>query len=113
VRPGRALTRRLVLEAAEIEPDGGGGGRRAWRAVGVHWAELRAISGSEGVAAGVEGSRVSHRITLRWAAPGAPSRPRPSDRFREGDRVYDITAVAEADSSNRHLVCWAVEGRAA
>ena len=106
------LTRRLTLEVAEAAPDGGGGVSRRWRARGVHWAAVSAVSGREGVSAGVEGSRVSHRITLRYAPPGAPARPRASDRLREGGRVFDVQAVAEADGENRFLTIWAVEGRA-
>ena len=107
------LTRRLALEVAETAPDGGGGFARHWRARGIHWAAVSAVSGREAVSAGAEGSLVSHRITLRYAPPGSPARPRASDRLREGDRVFDVQAVAEADGENRFLVVWAVEGRAA
>ncbi len=106
----RGLNRLLTLEIPADAPDGGGGAARSWTPLGACWAAVRAVSGRERVAAGAEGSRVSHRIELRWAPPGAAARPSAAQRFREGGRVFRILAVSEADDRRDRLICWAEEG---
>ncbi len=103
------LNRRLVLEEEARVPDGAGGWSREWRAVAVLWASVRARSARE-VEEGERGrSRVSHRVVVRAAAPGAPARPRADQRFRDGERVLRIRGVGEADPRGRYLVAWAEE----
>lgn len=99
------MRRRLVLEAAERTPDGAGGHAVAWVARGVLWAELVSGAGRAGAVPGADLSRVSHRITLRAAPAGAPSRPVAGQRFREGARIFRIIAVTEGDAQGRFLTC--------
>lgn len=106
------LTRRLALEERVRTPDGMGGHEGAWTPVGQLWAELVARTGSEGIVGGRGVSRQAWRITVRGAPDGAPSRPRPEQRFREDNRVFNILSVAEADPEGRFLVCRAEEGLA-
>jgi len=54
-------------------------------------------------------SAVNYRITVRAARQGAPSRPKPDQRFREGGRVFRITAVAEVGGAGHYLTCYATE----
>ncbi|MZR14046.1 head-tail adaptor protein [Maritimibacter sp. DP07] len=103
------LNRKLTLEAPEDIADGAGGHRRTWVALGEHWAELRAGTGRERAVEATTASRVPWKITVRAAPHGAPSRPRPDQRFRAGARVFRILAVAEADSAGRYLTCFAHE----
>ena len=49
------------------------------------------------------------RITVRSVPFDHPNRPVPGDRFREGDRLYAIDAVHEADHKGRYLACFARE----
>lgn len=107
------LTRALLLEALQRIPDGAGGYADGWVAVGRLWAELKPGSGREVTADPVAASVASYRITVRAAPVGAPSRPRPDQRFREGVRVFRILAVAEADVGGRFLTCFAEEEVAA
>ena len=107
---GPEFTRQLALETPVETPDGGGGVRRDWETLGLHWAEVRASGAIERTLGGVETSVVTHRLTLRWAPYGSVSRPRAHQRLREGKRVYDILGVTEADSHNRYLTVWAREG---
>jgi head-tail adaptor len=102
--------RRLVLEAAVAQGDGMGGITEVWEPQGVLWAGIVAGSGREVAVDLVLQERVGLRITVRAAPPGAPSRPLPGQRFREGARIYPIRAVAEADAEGRYLVCFAEEG---
>ena len=104
------LTRLLTLEARDDAPDGGGGVAARWVRLGAHWAEVRPGSAVEQVLGGVEASAVTHRVMLRWAPFGAPSRPKPNQRFREGARVFDILGVTEADTRNAWLIAWVREG---
>jgi len=103
------LTRRLTLETQVRTPDGGGGGRLSWVALGTLWAEIAPTAGSEKAGPASTQSAVTCRITVRAAKPGAPSRPRADQRFREGDRIFAIRAVTEADPRGRYLTCYAVE----
>lgn len=103
------LNRRLVLEEASRVADGGGGHRLTWVARGTLWGRIEAGTGSERAGEFVTLSSLPCRITVRAAPPGAPSRPRPEQRFREGTRVFRITAVTEADADGHYLTCFAQE----
>ena len=103
------LNRRLVLEEAQRVPDGAGGARLSWVARGTLWAEVTPGAGRERAGESVTVSSVGYRIVVRAAPQGAPSRPRPEQRFRDGLRLYRIAAVAEADPRGRYLLCIASE----
>jgi SPP1 family predicted phage head-tail adaptor len=104
------LSRRLVLERREKAPDGAGGFATAWVPLGAVWAEVTARTGREDFIAARPVSRVTYRIRVRATPPGAPSRPHPDQRFREGNRVFDIRTVFEADRQGRYLEIMAEEG---
>lgn len=106
---GVTLNRRLVLEKADRVPDGAGGYDESWVALGTLWADLRARSGRDATGEAAHLSRAGYRITVRAAPHGAPSRPVPGQRFRDGSRVLAILAVAETDSDGRYLTCFAEE----
>jgi head-tail adaptor len=103
------LTRALMLETPISVPDGAGGMSVSWVALGTLWAQLRAGTGREVQASHGPSGLVRHKITTRAAPEGSEQRPRPEQRFREGTRLWRITAVAEADAEGRYLVCTAEE----
>ena len=103
------LNRQMVLERLERVPDGLGGHVATWVAEGTVWAELRAGAGRSVAAEVLSLASVPWRITLRAAPVGAPSRPRPDQRLREGARVFTILAVAERGADGRYLTCFAKE----
>lgn len=107
------LNRPLVLEAPQRVADGAGGFAVVWQALGTLWAEVTAGTGREAAFAGGPMSRVPIRVVVRAAPQGAPSRPLPDQRFREGDRVFKILAVTERDHTGRYLTCHAQEETAA
>jgi head-tail adaptor len=109
-REAQTYDRRLVLEAFEPTPDGGGGMTGAWRALGVHWARLHPLSARQRAIGEAARSEITHRAVVRWSAPETPSRPRPGQRFREGTRIYAVAGVAEADQQRDALLCWVCEG---
>lgn len=104
------LTQRLVLETPERVADGGGGWQVTWNPLGTVWAEMRPSSARERSSGGREVSRVSHRVTIRSAPFGSARRPVPEQRFRQGERVFAIRGVAEADHRGAYLTCWVEEG---
>lgn len=106
----RGLTRRLVLEAKSGAPDGGGGFDTGWTEVAVHWAAMRATGASETFVGGGQAGAVKHVAEIRYRAPEDPTRPRADQRFREGDRIYAIRGVAEADERRDRLMIWLEEG---
>jgi head-tail adaptor len=104
------LTRKLVLEARETQPDGSGGHTVAWVPVGTLWADVAAHGGREDFLGGRPRARTRVRILVRGAPAGAASRPRPDQRFREGARIFNILGVAEHDPRGRYLEITAEEG---
>lgn len=103
------LNRKLVLEEAQRVPDSAGGWSLNWVALGVLWAAVDAGAGRERAGEFLTVSSVSYRITVRGTPQGAPSRPKPEQRFRDGARVFRITAVTEADPGGQYLTCFAQE----
>jgi head-tail adaptor len=103
------LNRRLALEAAVRVPDGAGGHTLQWQVLGHLWAALKPGSGRERAGEFVTLATVPYRITVRAAPPGATSRPRADQRFRDGTRVFRILAVSEADPQGHYLTCFAHE----
>jgi head-tail adaptor len=103
------LNRRLVLEGAQRQPDGAGGFAEVWQPVGTVWAEVIPGTGREAGLVEATIASVSYRITVRGAPDGAPSRPRPDQRFRDSSRVFRILAVTERDRRGQYLTCFAQE----
>ncbi|WP_413717141.1 head-tail adaptor protein [Silicimonas sp. MF1-12-2] len=97
--------KKLVLEARVAVPDGSGGYWGEWEVLGTHWAEVILRSGRQEVGEGSARSRVSYSVRIRGVPPDGPSRPKPGQRFRDGNRVLHIRSVAEARSGNAFLEC--------
>lgn len=97
------LNRALLLEARDDRSDGLGGLVAEWRTLGTLWAEIRPRSGRTVAGPGVTVSRAGLRITVRAAPHGAPSRPVPGQRLREGGRIFLVRAVMESDPEARFL----------
>lgn len=107
------LNRRLVLEARGQVGDGAGGYVDGWTALGTLWGEVSLRSGRGASGADLALGRMSYRIRVRAAPVGAPDRPQPGQRFRDGARLFLIRAVSEEDTSGRFLRCYAEEELAA
>ena len=99
------FNRKLVLEAPTRVSDGAGGFSEDWQALCIVWGEVL----PRGAGREVEASELKLKITVRAALQGAPSRPTAAMRFRDGDRLYRIEAVTEAEAAGRYLVCFAKE----
>lgn len=105
-RASGGLGRLVTLEEFVAAPDGGGGSVGAWRALGRFWARLDPVSPGALRVGEAEQPTLTHRATVRWRPDGAPSRPRPGQRLREGVRVFAVEGVAEIDAGRRWLACW-------
>jgi SPP1 family predicted phage head-tail adaptor len=110
VRRAPTLSRPLVLEERQSAPDGSGGFVVEWQALGTLWADVRARTGREDFIAGQVVPRLRYRILVRAAPVGAPSRPSPEQRLRDGDRIFNVLTVAEHDPAGRFLEIDAEEG---
>jgi head-tail adaptor len=106
------LSRPLTLEGPERVADDSGGFSVIWTGLGTLWAEVVSGAGREASVTGARLSRVPVRIIVRSAPYGAPSRPKPDQRFREGARTYTILAVTERDPQGHYLTCHAIEEEA-
>lgn len=107
--PPVSLNRQMVLEAPEHVPDGAGGFTETWVELGKLWVELRARGGRETSGEETSLSRTGFRIMVRAAPYGAPSRPLPGQRFRDGTRLFRISSVAEFDRQGQYLTCFSDE----
>ncbi|MBL9049274.1 MAG: head-tail adaptor protein [Tabrizicola sp.] len=103
------LNRTLVLEGVVRTPDGAGGFSSVWTALGTVFAEVLPGSGSDVLGEERMLSAVPYRVTVRGTPVGAPSRPKPGQRFREGTRLFLIQAVTERDPDGRYLTCFSRE----
>ncbi len=100
-----ALNRALVLEDPLRTADGAGGYDLSWVALGTLWAELRPGSGREREVHALPRSQAPFVATVRAVGVDAPSRPKPGQRFREGNRIFHIHAVTEANGNRQFLTC--------
>lgn len=103
------LSRRLTLEAPQRSDDGAGGFVETWLPLGDLWADVTARTGRERAEGTAPVSRMNYKIVVRSAPHGASARPMPEQRFREGNRVFHIQAVADRDPEGRYLTCFADE----
>ena len=103
------LNRKLELETQLRVSDGAGGFVTTWQSLGILWASVVARTGRETATARAPVSAVSYRITVRGAPFGSLHRPKPEQRFREGQRLFVIEAVTEEDPDGRFLTCFATE----
>jgi len=103
------LNKKLTLESPVLNPDGAGGWIQTWVAQGQLWAQVHAASGREKASNLATRSTVRYNVLVRGAPEGAPSRPRPEQRFTDGARIWRITAVKEADQRGQYLMCHAEE----
>ncbi len=103
------LNRKLKLETAYRTRDDAGGYTTVWQVVGIIWAQIRPGTGRDAETSGLTVASVPYRITLRAAPAGSPRRPLPGQRLREGDRIFHVLAVTEADDGGRFLTAFARE----
>ena len=103
------LNRPLVLEGPDRAPDGAGGFVQVWAVRGTLWAKLTPRTGRDAAGGGLRLARAAYRITVRAAPQGAPSRPVPGQRLRDGNRLFHILAVSESDAGIGYLTLWAEE----
>ncbi len=105
------LNRQLVLEELLRVSDGMGGFTESWVAKGTLWANVAGRGASETQVGARTLPVLKLRILVRAAPFGADSRPRPDQRFRDGNRVMVILAVGDMADNAQYLEIWAEEGR--
>ena len=103
------LSRLLALETSITQPDGAGGYSTEWHILGQLWAAVDVASGKATSGETSPITRLSYTIIVRASPEGAASRPRAGQRFREGQRLYQIKTVKQADGRVHYLSCFATE----
>ena len=103
---GQGEQRRQGKDERPLPQSSVGGGRQRARQRRVEHAPGAERQGEVGAE-----SVVPWRITVRGARGRDPRRPRPEQRFRMGERVFCIEAVAEAGKAGLWLDCLAREER--
>ncbi|MEL6641739.1 MAG: head-tail adaptor protein [Pseudomonadota bacterium] len=103
------LTRLMVLEAPVRTPDGSGGHTTTWDPQGSIFVDLKPGTGRQATGQIGALARNTMRAIVRAAGVGAPSRPKPGQRLREGTRFFRIDAVAHYDRGAHYLTCFVVE----
>lgn len=103
------MNRMVVLEAQERVPDSAGGYAVTWRALGMHWADVRSGAGREKAEHLLPRTHVPLKIIVRAQPVGSDARPVAGQRFVEGTRRYNIDAVRDDDRNPGHLICHAQE----
>lgn len=99
------LSRRLTLETPSAIDDGAGGYEAIWTVLGVLWADVIARKGREIAGRSAPVSRTPTTVIVRAAPYGDLQRPRPDQRFRDGQRLFTIRAVREHDDQGLYLAC--------
>lgn len=94
------LRQRLTLEELKRTSDEGGGFTETWVAVATLSADLRPVSGGEGLVSDRLSGTVSHEVVLRFREGVVPAM-----RFRKGTRLFAILAVIDVDERRRWLKC--------
>jgi SPP1 family predicted phage head-tail adaptor len=101
-----SLRKRLTLQGESLVPDGSGGHAASWDTLATVWAEIQPASGSGPLAANFD-RRITHVIRLRFQQ-GVEVKT--GMRLLDGNRIYAIRAVVNADERNRWLDAHAEEG---
>lgn len=100
------LRTRGVLQQRQSAADGQGGNVVTWVPVATVWAEVVAITGSEGVTADQQRPLVLYNITIRYRPGITPSEygADASMRFVVGARTFDIRTVIDIEERHEGLL---------
>ena len=91
---------RVIIEALQTAPDGGGGVTESWAEIDTVWAGISPRVGREIVQADRITGTLTHEIFIRYRAD-----VRPAMRFRKGQRVFHIQACEDVDERSAILKC--------
>lgn len=94
------LRHRVTLEEVSYLDDGGGGAQEVWTALGVMWAHIKPVSGSEDYEAERERGEKRYELYMRYRADISPKH-----RFRYDGRIFEIIATLNLDQRSRWLKC--------
>lgn len=100
------LRHRIAIQTSAELRDDIGGVRRVWMTVGMAWAHIAPLKGTEVFSAQAIESRLTHKITLRGYTELDP-------RWRlvwiAQDRAYNVYSVRDIDERHRVIEVLAME----
>lgn len=99
IDPGSFRSRLEYLALVET-PDGQGGYTTEWVWQFDVWAALRPAGASMPEQASTRQVVIAHEITIRRRGGILPA-----NRFRLGERLFDIDTVVDPDETGRYLTC--------
>ncbi len=100
------LSRRLQLERQIEIPDGAGGFSLIWESVATLWGDVETMSGRREFVVAKWEVDVTHRIIIRRRADINSAM-----RLRDGNIIYEIIAVYDADAHSSYQSCQCREVR--
>jgi len=100
------IAHRVAIERPVASPDGAGGATLDFEPVATVWAAIEPLSAREDGASGRLGTRITHRITLRWRADITGAM-----RLVHRGRVLRIVSLRDPDEARRFLIIDAEEER--
>jgi SPP1 family predicted phage head-tail adaptor len=105
MQAGRLRHRVSVQEYVTTQDSETGSVSEAWATMAEMWAEVKALSGREFVAAQTPTPGVTTRITIRHLDNVDASK-----RIQHGDTIYNIKAVLPDPTFKRHLTLMCEQG---
>jgi SPP1 family predicted phage head-tail adaptor len=97
--------KRVQYQRVTLERDGLGQEQERWHTQGLYWMGIRSPNGREVFQAQQIKALTSH--VVEWRYPGFL--PTAQDRLVYGKRIFNISAVVDADERRRKLIIFASE----
>ena len=102
------MRHRITVQEATASVDSYGNRTYTWADLVDAWADIQAVSWSEGLTAEQRKAAVTHRMTVRMATPVVQTgtddaeQVRPRHRVTFGNHTYEILAVVDPDGRGRY-----------
>lgn len=106
---------RHVAEYQEPEelPDAHGQLIQTWSTLATHRCEARALTGREALVAGQFAATLTTAIVHRFIAESNVNRPKPTGRYKIGDRLLYVSEVSDPTGERRELKALCAENASA
>lgn len=106
------LQQRITVQRRSSTLDAYGQEINSWTNIGIVWAEVKPIGGSEKMRdnAMIVESQLTHKVTVRFSALFLPSIEADAWRILFGARVLNITSSMNVDEESKLIIFDCTEG---